>query len=353
MKKYINIIRALILVLLFAAPLPAQTIDFIDSFDHYSTSHFTSKWTTAGTSSTISSTNGRRSTNSFRAIGGSQSFLTKSLATARSTICAAFGFRVAVAPTSTGVLLEFNNSGTNHVDIRLLTDLRLQATRNSTVLGTSTNSITTGSFYHLETCATIDDSAGTVETKVNESSSGWLNLTSQDTRNGATTTVNEIVVKMTQSVSSFDIDDLIVASDFVGDKTIKARFCTGDGNYSQWTKSGGATNCSTVDETTPNDDTDYVATSTVGNIDTYTFSTPAAGEVVTAVAVNFRVKKSDAGTASVAPLVRAGGTDHAGTDFNPSDSSYLYNQQIYQTNPQGGAAWSDSNWAEFGIKRTN
>jgi hypothetical protein len=161
----------------------------------------------------------------------------------------------------------------------------------------------------------------------------------------------------------FNIDDLAVLdntgslnNDFMGDVTISAVFPNGAGNSSQWTPSAGS-NYDCANETSPNDDTDYNATSTVGNKDLYAFASAPAGADIRAVQVLAAVRKSAEGPGQVVLVTRSGGTDYDGATQGIGGTAYSYVREVLETDPGSGsplAAWTESgfNAAEFGIKKT-
>jgi hypothetical protein len=207
---------------------------------------------------------------------------------------------------------------------------------------------------------TIDDSTGVVVVKVNEVTD--IKLSSQDTRNGGNASVNRIRPQTVgwQSGTALYFDDLVVittsggtATDFIGDVRVESIFPNGNGNSSQLVGSDGNStdNYLLVDETAPNDDTDYVESSTVGDKDTYAYSnvTPTTGTVHGVQLLPY-AKKTDAGTRSIVSVAR-----HSGTEEDSSaktlNSTYAYLPDVRETKP-GGGAWSisDVNAAEFGVK---
>jgi len=106
-----------------------------------------------------------------------------------------------------------------------------------------------------------------------------------------------------------------------------------------------------VDETTPNDDTDYVESGTAGDKDTYTYTnlTPTAGTVY-GVQILPYVRKTDAGARSIKSIARHSGTEVDGPE-QVLGTSFVYARDIREAKP-GGGAWSisDVNGAEFGVK---
>jgi hypothetical protein len=169
-------------------------------------------------------------------------------------------------------------------------------------------------------------------------------------------------VSLGTSPYNSDYDDLYVLdgsgaaplNDFLGDCRVDARYPTAEGASSAWTPLSGTDNALMVDETAPDDDTTYNSTSTVGATDTHVVQdAPVPGAVLYGVQLCLSHKKSDAGTCSIAPVVRHSGVDQVGTAFNPG-TTYVYSVTPYGLNPGTGAAWTEAgfNAAEFGYKRT-
>lgn len=338
---------------------------FTDSFDHYSTSEITRKWTALagiGSSQSISSGNGRRSTSSFRSTNPGNSGVSKTL-DAQATWIVGFGFRAATLPASIKHLVKFFDTATLHTDIRLNSDGTLTATRNGTSLGSSSNALSAGTYYFIEVKVTISDAAGVVELRVNGSSTGWIALTSVDTRNGGNASANviQILGAGTSENVTFDVDDLTICdtsgstnNDFLGDVRVDCYHPDGNGNSSQLTGSdaNSTDNYLLVDDTTPDDDTTYVESSTAAQKDTYAF--PAMSHTPSSVfglQVSMMSKKDDAGARSIASVIRSGGSDTDGTSQALS-TSYVNYVQISETDPNTAAAWTKTGFgnAEFGVK---
>lgn len=141
------------------------------------------------------------------------------------------------------------------------------------------------------------------------------------------------------------------SGDITGQPRVEALFPDGAGNYSAWTPTAGA-NYTNVDETTPNDDTDYVASSTVAQRDSYTYSNMlGAAATILAVALVPRIRKDDAVARTVKRFVRAGGVDYDGAAV-AVPATYGYLQEILAVNPATGLAWTPAevNAIEAGIK---
>lgn len=343
-----------------------MAIDFWDSFD--CNTDLLSWWsalTTAGAGSSvlISAGNGRNSTASLRLVWNASDAVAnvrKTLAPEQTRLLS-FGFRIAALPAVALPIAGFLDAGSLQCDLRLLPDGTFRVTRNGTTLGTTSFSISSGAYCHIQFKVKIDPSTGTIDLKINNDSK--LSLTGQNTRATANSTANQIVLGNVTGVfaggGSFtaDYDDLVSVNgtggltSFTGDVRVQASLPSGAGTTTQLTPSAGS-NFQCVDETPPNDDTDYVSSSTPGQYDTYAMGnvTPASGTVL-GVGVRMRARKDDAGTRTLAAAIRTNSNDYFGANQNIS-TSYLYYGEMWETNPNTAAAFtiSEVNAIEAGAK---
>jgi hypothetical protein len=143
-------------------------------------------------------------------------------------------------------------------------------------------------------------------------------------------------------------------NDYLGDIRVECLFPNGDGASSAFVGSDGnsVNNYLLVDETVPNDDTDYVQGTVVGDKDTYAYQdlTTTAGSVY-GVNIIPRHRKADAGGRTAVTVGRESGGTEADSSAITILDSYIYNYDIRETKPSGGA-WSISevNGAQFGMK---
>lgn len=334
---------------------------FCDSFDHYSTTSQKYDQVTSP-EATINSTAGRFGNGLFSDTGRNQGqFVIKAFSTTYTTLIVGFNFQAATALNSAGIFLGFLESGTVHVDLRNDAGGHLQLTRNGTVLGTGATSLSTGVNYYIEVKVTISDTVGVAEIKINGVAE--LTLSSQDTRNGGSGVINQLKLGNFANYVVKYFDDLYVCdtsgstnNTYLGDVRIESLFPNGNGNYSQFTGSDGNSvdNYLLVDETTPNEDTDYVEDSNVNDIDTYAYTdvTPTTGSVY-GVQILPRARKTDAGSRSIRTVARLSGTDAVDSSDIALSTSYVYLPVIRETKP-GGGSWTltDVNNSEFGTKLT-
>lgn len=343
---------------------------FVDSFDHYVTADVTEKWTTSAGSVTISAGNGRRGSASFRFVHSSnnvQTGISKTLNPSGSTAILGVAFKTSVAPPLISQLLTVQTGTTPQVTLRLNPDMTLSAVRGNfqsgTVLGTTSATLTVAVEAYLELKVLLHVSAGTVDVRVNGVS--VLALTGQNTANSGTTW-NAIALgqydvgSAVGNLHTLDFDDLYVLDgsgsapwqDFLGDCRVDVRLPSA-GALAQFTPSAGS-NYQNIDDTAPDDDSTYNATSTTGYTDTFVVEdAPVAGAALYGVQVSLSAKKTDAGTCSLASVVRESSSNQVAAAQNPS-TSYAYLRTVYQVDPHTSAQWTEANFnaAEFGYQRT-
>jgi hypothetical protein len=338
-------------------------IVFQTGFDHYTNVAQRFNSITNPGNLTITS-GGRNGTNALRiAVPGAGSAATvearRTLPAAISTIYGCHSRHISAFGDQTLILLRLLDVVSTQIDLRLLLDGTLQVTRAGTVLGTTSglSALLTGVHYHIELKAVIHDSAGAIQVWINEAS--VLNLSGIDTQATANSTVSVVGIAASPASGTAGgpvhlIDDLVVRDDAQnGDLQVKWNPPTGIGTTDQWTASGAATTREAVDETPPNSDTDYMHTSTPGDISLFTHGgIPTTAEVRAVVPIPF-AKKTDAGTATIKSVLRISGTNYFGASKAPSDSSYEFQPDVNMVSPDTGVAFTatEVNAMEFGVER--
>lgn len=339
----------------------------IEGFNHCVTADLAKKWTAVGTSQTINAS-GRRSGNAMRIASPSGThYVLKTLAATASWV-SGFAFSIAVFPSGAIALHGVRDAGTTQCDVRLNTDGTLSVTRNGTAVtgGTSTNAISTSTFYYIEFKVTIADSISAGSCKVKVNGVEWITVaTGQDLKATANATANQVFFGNPASAGSggtnADWCDIYVCdqsgstnNDFLGDCRVDTLYPTSDGNYSQFTPSTGSSHFALVDETAPNT-TDYNDGATVGDRDSYGMGnlTALTSQTIYGVQVNAAILKDDAGAKSASTFVRSNGTNGDGASA-ALGTSQVYVSQVYETNPDGSVAWTEAsvNAMEAGVKVT-
>ena len=251
---------------------------------------------------------------------------------------------------SSNPIMAFSNSlgGSGTIELTVYYDLGIirlyRGTSTGTLLASSTASFAQGVYHHIEAKATIADSGGTCEVRVNGQT--VINY-SGDTRQSTTGTAGiDRVGFITQSGTSNYWDDVYVldtsgsvANNFLGDCRINTLAPTSDSSV-QFTRSTGASNYLCVDEGRYNSDTDYVESATVGHIDKYGYADLAAGvTTVHGVQAICWARKTDAATRTMRQNIYLNASTSAQTAFTLS-TSYAPYCHIATLNPDGSVQWT-------------
>jgi len=334
---------------------------FMDSFDHYATADITDKWT-SNEGWTIGSSNGRNSTNATQCAAEYE--LVRALPiTGQNTAIIGFAVYVSSAFVTHYVMAVFD-TGTLQCGLQFVNDGRIQVgiggglgSTLGTVHATSTNSLQQSVWYYIEFKAVIHNSTGSIEVRVNGME--WINVSNVDTQGSSNATWNT-VAWTGASGQTYRMDDVYMCdssgslnNDFLGDVRVSVLLPEGAGNTTEWTPSAGS-NYACVDESAPNDDTDYVSTITLNAKDTYAFPAVATGAEIKGVQIFAAVRKATDGPGKIKHVIRSGGTDYDQTEIGIGGTTYSYTRTMHETDPATGVSWTESgvNAAEFGIKKT-
>jgi hypothetical protein len=342
-----------------------MAIVFQTSFDHYTTiTHRFNSSTGAGPPE-ISAGTGRNSTNSLRFPTDSQANppqVAKTLPAALTDVWFAFAYKTpALPPSGTAgvirVIAAIRDAGVVQDELILLPDGTLKVRNGAEiVLGTTSDfSMLINTWYHIEWYIRVDNSAGLVQVRINEVEK--LNVSSQDTQFTTNNTISEIVLKhsvanaATNDAAYFD-DVAISNSGFSGDVEVGAFLPTGVGSANVWSVVGASSSYEATDETTPNSNTDYINTTNVGDTTLFTYASLSSTSVVHAVVPLPFAEKEDAGSATIASVVKVGSTSYTGASKAPSLNSYEYHPDILMTNPATGITWTYTEWNSIEIGPT-
>ena len=250
-------------------------------------------------------------------------------------------------------LLTFADVDTRQVD--LLTDVsgHLFVTRNGTVIGSvGTTVLHASMWYFIEFGATIGSSAGSFEVRIN----GVTEITGTGLNTQATSHAGANRIWLGSDPFAY-YDDLYICdangpvnNGFLGDCRVESLLPSGAGSKAQWTPLSGD-NYANVNQNPPDDDTTYNKSNMVGETDTYAMTdlVSTTGIIYGVQKMNY-VRKDNAGSRSVAPVLRIGGTDHVGASTSIGDS-YTYTREIEEVSPATLSAFtiSEVNAMEAGI----
>ena len=147
-------------------------------------------------------------------------------------------------------------------------------------------------------------------------------------------------------VDDWYIDNLYVCDttggvndDLLGPIRVDDLYPNGVGTYSNMARSAGSVNYELVDENPPNDDTDYVYSTTEGDLDTYQMNdTTSADEAIAGVIANVVSRKTGGGPKFLRPLARIGGVDYTGTSGGLTESYGLVTE-VWDVSPATATTW--------------
>lgn len=215
------------------------------------------------------------------------------------------------------------------------------------------------------------DVAGAVELRVNGVSIFSLSgLAMANTGNFAQVTVGPrsmIVGGSTYKGENFWIDDLFswdnsgsYNNDFVGDRRVRAYYPDSDTAVAGMTPFGQAYGYQCIDETVPNDETDYLLSATPTGVP----PTPIVSEFgiqpidievagISAVQTYTRMRKTDAGDCNIQVGMVSGASVANGVD-RPITTQWTYWQDVLEFDPATGAPWTKAalDAAKLRIART-
>lgn len=325
-----------------------MTILFVDGFDHYATADILKKWNTAGSTTTIESTSGRRGSGCLRSRSSFPNAVKNLPATTSFVIGFAFNPNdISAGPWALATLLD---NGTAQCSLVVNTAGTLSVVRGTATAvtnGTSVAVIPVGSFCYIEWKVTISDVIAENSCQVRINGSTVITVDAgQDMKATANSTANQLRLGTTSSMSTrnHDFDDLyvcdqsgVINNDFLGDVRIDPIYPNGAGTHQSWTPSTGVDHYAVVDETVPNT-TDYLTGGVAGTKETNALQNISVNGNILGIQVNNAFSKTDAGACTVKNLIKSGSSEESSSVASPS-TSYLYTSSVHELDPATGAAW--------------
>jgi hypothetical protein len=300
--------------------------------------------------------------------GGASGFLSKAL-DSRPTWGVAAAYKFAALPSSAMAIVQFLDTASTQVELKLGADANFSVTRAGTLLGTAPSGYSANTWIHVEFKATIHPTAGTIYLAVGGVQR--LSLTGQNTRSTSNSSANTIRVGFATDTGNnsgggnHDLDDVIIYDDQatdangfaditgpIGDCGLTWLLPGGAGSSAQFTPDSAVANYTRVADTTV-DTTSYVESPTVNNLDLYALTDIGTNiSSVKSLQIVDYGRKTDAGSRGARAVLRTGGANftHAGEMALPD--SYVYFSNGWGLNPGTGLAWTvaDINGLEIGQK---
>jgi len=334
---------------------------FMDGCEHYITADLAEKYTYVS-SQAVSNTRARTGTYSIS--GG-----VHGIAVAASGATAIVGYGVyatAGGHYCTVGLGGFASATYAHVSMRVETDgsvtVRNGISSSATILGqTSPAAFRFSMWNYVEIKIGLHDSTGTVTVKVN--GTALLTLTGKDTI-GTPASATWSAVEWSNGATAW-VDDIYLCDgsgglndDLLGEVRVVTLLPVTDavaaGSNADFTCSTSTDHGALVDDAAPNDDTDYVSSSTLNHVDSWEYPALGYTGTIKGVQMNLSAKKTDSGTRAIAAVTRPVATNRVHATDHYLGTSYAYWRAIWELNPEDSGAWevADVDGAEFGVKVT-
>ncbi len=222
---------------------------------------------------------------------------------------------------------------------------------------TATNAAIEDIWYYFEFKATIDDTVGAYELRID--GVDVMSDTGVDTKAGGTSSDVDAVGWGSHRNRYHFIRDCVLMNtagsdnnDFIGAITAEGQVIASDGNYQTWLPLGGGTHFTEVDESDPDGDTSYVRTLSTDNRESFGVS-PFVNLTQTLVAAEVQ----SFGRYVEAPMDTAlfirRGSDNDDPPFATPIGGYGgTGHYVYENDPFGSTDWlvSTLNNTEFGVR---
>jgi hypothetical protein len=335
---------------------------FIDSFDHYQTADMQGKWTSvfAGGIEIVPGA-GRCGSQALR-LGGIAS-LVKGIPFGSDSGVFGFAFRPDVQLNEGVTVARIIGLGGEHMRIARNIDGSISLFRFDGVVGgdlratSAPDLVRMGQYYYLEWAFTLDNAAGSVVIRINGAPIITYAGPTRGYFGGPPTSVGFQCAGNT--IWTFDdmyvLDNLGSApwNTFLGDVKVEYLRPDGPGFNQEWNLIGAATHWQAVDDNvTPDEDATYIFTTVQGLQDLQTYQgTGLPSGSIFGLQASLLARKTDSGPRSIAPIIRFDGTTAVGANYQPSFPDYIYQIQLFQTNPVTGLPWTiaDVNAAQVGV----
>lgn len=344
--------------------MAAYEVIFVDpGGEYYFSSGVTAAgvWTGGATGSLTNAAPAGRSTTYAYAMGGANAI--RNFASYQSWIIGG-----AVNPSNFNaagaVIFQLLDNATIQVDCRVTASGAITITRNGTVLGTSTNTLTPNVWSFIEFKPLIaSGTGGSAEVKVNGVS--WVSVSSVNTQTSANASANQLKIIGFNASGNCYWKDMYVMVDtgtgpfttYLGDITVAVIYPNSAGPAQSWTLGAGSTQTVAVQDginhtgTWPDGDTTYISSSTAGQISDFVpQSLSLTGTIYSVVHATY-ARKDDAGPRTIAQYCNSSSSVETSSNISLGNV-YQYYYDVIDKDPNTSAAWTPTgfNAAYFGVK---
>jgi hypothetical protein len=210
--------------------------------------------------------------------------------------------------------------------------------------------------YYAEVKVFCHPTSGTVEVRLNSATIASLSgINTQQAAESYNTTIRFFMGQYTCLDDVYICDGAGTAcNDFLGVCKIIGIFPNADSTILNWTPSTGTTHYALVDEN-PANTTDYVSSSTQGQIDLYSYPSlfsPYGSGTILGLQISTSVLLSAGTSIILESLIVSNGVYDVGSDFQVTSASVVDQKHISMTDPNTGSQWTLANLAaaQIGIK---
>lgn len=156
------------------------------------------------------------------------------------------------------------------------------------------------------------------------------------------------IIRWTADRMGYEIDDLVIFTNagaapntWLGDATIRTLLPTADGAVVDWTANTGTDWQAVDDPTSPDDDTTYIASSTVSQKSRFAMADlPNAIATIHGVQLRYDAKKTNVGARTMRGYIRSSATEGNGTTIGLATTYAWQRGGFFATDPNGGIAWT-------------
>jgi hypothetical protein len=245
---------------------------------------------------------------------------------------------------SSGGLIRLFDGATEQLTVQVTAGLAIEVRRGNasgTILATSANGIfPLNAWNYVELKATINNSTGAFEVRLNGVPVPGLTLTGQDTQN----TANAFTNRYSLDGTSFHDDHYLAdttgsapGNDFLGDIRVETLYPNAAGDDTDYTPSAGSNFQNVDDAGTADGDTTYNQSTTPGDQDLFNLQSLATvSGIVYAVQPLVIARKTDSGAREIATVIKSGATEDVGPTHTLSTSYVQYDGEIHALNPDTG-----------------
>lgn len=277
--------------------------------------------------------------------------------TTNATLVVGFAFKVGQLVAQ--ILIQFWDSATEGMEIKLTTSGELQVYNRFTLLATSSGAgISVNTWYYLEFKVYSDATTGTYGVRLGGTT--IVDGTGVNTKppTDAYHTHFQFVPNGASGDNALIIDDLYCLdgagsdnNDFLGNVAVTTIRPNAAGDSTQFTPRAGD-NYACVDEEVCNDDTDYVEDGTSGHRDLYNFGATGITGAIKGVQVNVDCRETDITSFSVKLPCKSGSTVDVDAGQSVGSTDYVTRHRILENDPATGLPWTAANVdaAQFGIE---